>query len=129
MLELLKLMFPFLRPYLKLAIGASLCAVPIAAMKAYQAYFVKNVIDGIFDPNSTEQYAFQLGAILVGLAVINYPFRYLHYYGMRMVVDRATCDIRTAIYKKFQNLSSKYYSTAKQGHLISVINSAKLITS
>jgi len=121
MFLLLKQMFPFLRPYLKYAIAATLCAFPIAAIKAYQAYFVKNVIDGIFDPNATEQYAYQLAGTLVALALINYPFRYFHFFGMRMVVDKATCDIRAEIYKKFQNLSSSFYSDSKQGQLLSVM--------
>jgi subfamily B ATP-binding cassette protein MsbA len=121
MLQLLKTMFPFIRPYMKLAVAATLCSVPLAAIKAYQAYFVKNVIDGIFTPQATEAYAIELALILVGLAIINYPFRYLHFYGMRMVVDRATCDIRKAIYKKFQGLSTSYYSGAKQGNLLSIM--------
>jgi len=40
MIELLKLMYPYLRPYLRFAILASLCSIPLAAIKAYQAYFV-----------------------------------------------------------------------------------------
>lgn len=106
---------------MKLAVAATLCSVPLAAIKAYQAYFVKNVIDGIFTPQATEAYAIELAMILVGLGIINYPFRYLHFFGMRMVVDRATCDIRKAIYKKFQGLSTSYYSGAKQGNLLSVM--------
>lgn len=98
-----------------------MCALPISAIKAYQAYFIKNVIDGIFKPDATEEYAYQLAAILVGLALLNYPFRYLHFYGMRMVVDRATCDIRRDIYKKFQRLSSTFYSDSKQGQLLSTM--------
>lgn len=121
MLNLLKLMYPFLKPYLGYAIIATLCAFPVSAIKAYQAYFIKNVIDGIFDPAATEQYAFQLGATIIGLAVLNYPFRFFHFFGMRMVVDQATCDIRHAIYKKFQQLSAKYYGKAKQGELLSVM--------
>ena len=121
MLELFKLMFPFLRPFLRLAIIATLCSFPIAAIKAYQAYFIKDVIDGIFDPAAPESLAFKLAGIVMGLAIINYPFRYFHYFGMRMVVDRATCLIRRAIYKKFQHLSAKYFSEAKQGQLLSVM--------
>lgn len=121
MIELLKLMFPYLRPYLKLAIWAALCSIPLAGIKAYQAYFVKNVIDGIFDPNATTDYALQLAGILVGLAIINYPLRYFHFFTLRMVVDQATCDIRQDIYKKFQHLSAGYYSKAKQGNLLSIM--------
>lgn len=121
MIKLLKLMFPFIKPHLRLAIFATLCSFPIAGIKAYQAYFIKNVIDGIFDPTAPESLAFELAGIIVGLAVLNYPFRYLHYYGMRSVVDQATCNIRKKIYTKFQNLSATYYSNSKQGHLLSVM--------
>ena len=106
---------------MKLAIVATLCSIPLAAIKAYQAYFVKEIIDGIFKVDATEAYAFKLAFILVGLALINYPFRFLHFYGMRMVVDKATCDIRHAIYKKFQNLSSTFHSSSKQGNLLSIM--------
>ena len=68
-------MFPFLRPFLRLAIIATLCSFPIAAIKAYQAYFIKDVIDGIFDPAAPESLAFKLAGIVMGLAIINYPFR------------------------------------------------------
>lgn len=121
MFNLLKLIYPFVRPYMKLAIVATLCSIPLAAIKAYQAYFVKEIIDGIFKVDATEAYAFKLAFILVGLALINYPFRFLHFYGMRMVVDKATCDIRHAIYKKFQNLSSTFHSSSKQGNLLSIM--------
>ena len=121
MIELLKLMYPYLRPYLRFAILASLCSIPLAAIKAYQAYFVKNVIDGIFDPAATTEYALQLGGILVGLAVINYPLRYFHFFGLRIVVDQATCDIRQDIYTKFQHLSASHYAKTKQGNLLSVM--------
>lgn len=121
MIQLLKLMFPYLRPYLKVAVWAALCSIPLAAIKAYQAYFVKNVIDGVFDPTATTEYALQLAGILVGIAIINYPLRYFHYFTMRMVVDQATCDIRQDIYSKFQRLGASYFSKAKQGNLLSVM--------
>lgn len=79
MIALLKQMYPYIKPYLRLAIVATLCSFPIAAIKAYQAYFIKDVIDGIFDPNAPESLAFQLGGIIVGLALLNYPFRFLHF--------------------------------------------------
>ena len=114
-------MFPYIKPYLRLAILATLSSFPIAAIKAYQAYFIKDVVDGIFDPNATEELAYRLAAIVVGLAVLNYPFRYFHFYGMRSVVDQATCNIRRAIYQKFQHLSASYYSNSKQGKLLSIM--------
>lgn len=121
MITVLRQMYPFIRPQLKWAIIAALCSLPISAIKAYQAFFVKNVIDGVFNPMSTQEEAFKLAAILVGLALINYPFRFIHFYGMRTVVLKASCLIRSKVYKKLQHLSAKYFSEQKQGHLLSIM--------
>lgn len=130
MIELIKKMYPYLRPNLKLAIWATLCSLPLAAIKAYQVYFIKNVIDGIFEESATLDYSIKLGLVLVALGALNYPFRYLHFYGIRLVVDRAACYIRRDIYNKFQHLSSSFYSDAKQGSLLSImINDTMLFAS
>lgn len=121
MINVLKLILPYIRPYLKYAILCALLAIPMACIKAFQAYFIKDVIDGIFDPTATFEYAVGLAGVLVGIAVINYPIRYIHYFGIRMVVDKATCGIRHDIYKKFQNLNSKFFANSKQGELLSVM--------
>ena len=121
MIEILKKMYPYIKPYFRQAVLATLCALPIAAIKAYQAYFIKDVIDGIFSEDATLAYTLELASILIGLALLNYPFRYLHFYGMRMVVDKATCNIRRDIYRKFQFLSNSFYAKNKQGNLLSVM--------
>ncbi|MEE2671257.1 MAG: ABC transporter ATP-binding protein [Bdellovibrionota bacterium] len=127
MLQILRQMYPFLKPYLRTAIIATLCSVPLALLKAYQAYFIKDVIDGIFKPDATEAVAFELAGILIAIGIVNYPFRYWHFFGTRMVVDQAACDIRRAIYKKLQRLPASYYSDSKQGNLLSVmINDTKI---
>lgn len=120
-------MFPFLRPYMKLAVFSTLCAIPIAALKAYQAYLVKDVFDKGFSPDATTEDAMILAAIIFGIAVVNYPFRFWHFYGMRMVVDLATCRIRDRIYKKYQHLSATYFSGAKQGNLLSIMISDTIV--
>jgi subfamily B ATP-binding cassette protein MsbA len=121
MLEVLKKIYPYLKPFLKKAILAALFSIPLAAIKAYEAYFVKDVFDKGFSPDATFDQALNLAGILVGLAIINYPFRYFHFFWMRMVVDQATCLIRRDIYKKFQHLPASYFANAKQGNLLSVM--------
>lgn len=123
MLKVLKLMFPYLRPFWKEALFATVLAFPLAAIKAYEAYLVKDIFDKGFAPGSTPDDAYRLAAILVGLGIINYPLRYFHYFGLRQVVDKSTRRIRSKIYEKFQNLPAKYYSQTKQGNLISTIMS------
>ncbi len=123
MLKLLKLMFPYLRPFWKEAIFASILSFPLAAIKAYEAYLVKDIFDKGFSPNSTSDEARNLALILIGLGILNYPLRYYHYFGLRQVVDKSTRLIRSKIYQKFQLLPAKFYSQSKQGNLISTIMS------
>jgi ATP-binding cassette, subfamily B, bacterial MsbA len=121
MLNVLRLMFPYLRPFWKQAVFAAVLAFPLSAIKAYEAYLVKDIFDKGFSPDSTFEDARNLALILVGLGILNYPLRYYHYFGLRQVVDQSTRLIRSAIYKKFQVLPAKYYSQQKQGTLVSTI--------
>lgn len=123
MLNVLKLMFPYIRPFWKQAVFAALLAIPLSAIKAYEAYLVKDIFDKGFSPNSTFEDARNLALILIGLGILNYPLRYYHYFGLRQVVDKSTRAIRSKIYQKFQVLPAKYYSQQKQGTLISTIMS------
>lgn len=123
MLHVLKLMFPYLRPFWKEALFASLLALPLAGIKAYEAYLVKDIFDKGFSAESSFADAFRLAMILVGLGIINYPLRYFHYFILRQAVDKVTRLMRSKIYSKFQNLPAKYFSQQKQGNLISTIMS------
>ncbi len=114
-------MFPYLRPFWKEAVLASLLALPLSAIKAYEAFLVKDVFDKGFAPGSDFSVARNLALIIIGLGIINYPLRYFHYYGLRMIVDKSTRLIRAKIYGKFQHLPAAYFSQQKQGNLISTI--------
>lgn len=121
MLKVLRLMFPYLRPFWKEAVLASLLALPLSAIKAYEAFLVKDVFDKGFAPGSDFTVARNLAFIIIGLGILNYPLRYFHYYGLRMIVDKSTRLIRAKIYGKFQHLPAAYFSQQKQGNLISTI--------
>ena len=127
MIQVLKLMVPYLRPFWKQAFFAVLLAMPLAILKSYQAYLVKDIFDKGFSPNSTADDAFFLAMILVALGVVNYPLRYFHYFGLRMIVDRCTCLIRTRLFDKFQKLPAHYFSQNKQGNLVSVMMSDTIV--
>jgi len=121
MKKLIQQIWPYIKPYKKEAIIAALCLIPVSASKAYIAYFIKNVIDGVFNPDATLDYAIELALIVIAVTAVSYPFRYIHNFGIRMVVDKALCDIRRDIYKKYQALPSSYFADAKQGKLLAVM--------
>jgi len=129
MISVLKLMFPYLRPFWKEAVLATLLAFPLAAIKAYEAFLVKDIFDKGFAAGSSSDDARNLAFLLVGLGIINFPLRYYHYFGLRQVVDKSTRLIRSKIYDKFQLLPAKYYSQQKQGNLISTIMSDTMVFS
>lgn len=114
-------MFPYLRPYWKEALLATFLALPLAGIKAYEAYLVKDIFDKGFAAGSTSSDAMNLALLLIGLGILNYPLRFFHYYGLRQVVDKSTRLIRSKIFDKFQMLPVKYFSQQKQGNLISTI--------
>ena len=129
MLNVLKLMFPYLRPFWKQALLAALLALPLSAIKAYEAYLVKDIFDKGFSAGSTFEDARNLALILVGLGLLNFPLRYFHYFGLRQIVDHSTRRIRSKIYQKFQLLPAKYFAQQKTGTLISTIMSDTLVFS
>jgi subfamily B ATP-binding cassette protein MsbA len=129
MFQVLKLMFPYLRPFWKKAVFASLLSLPLAGIKAYEAYLVKDIFDKGFSANSSFNDALYLACFLIGLGIINYPLRYFHYFGLRQIVDLSTRLIRSKIYRKFHFLPASFYSQHKQGNLISTIMNDTMVFS
>jgi subfamily B ATP-binding cassette protein MsbA len=127
MIEVLKLMIPYLRPFWKQALVAIILAIPLAALKAYEAYLVKDIFDKGFSPNSTSDQAWMLAGLLILLALINYPLRYFHFYILRSIVDQTTCMIREKLFFHFQKMPMAYFSQKKQGHFISVLMSDTMV--
>jgi len=114
-------MFPYLRPFWKEALVCTILAFPLAGIKAYEAYLVKDIFDKGFAAGSPREDAIKLALLLISLGILNYPLRYFHYYGLRQVVDKSTRLVRSKIYEKFQHLPASYFATAKQGNLISTV--------
>jgi subfamily B ATP-binding cassette protein MsbA len=126
MLYVFRLMIPYLRPFWKQALAATLLALPLAALKAFEAWLVKDIFDKGFAAEATSEQAWMLAGILVAAGVINYPLRFFHYYGLRMVVDKCVCHIRVKLFEKFQRLPAAHYAEAKQGTMLAVLMSDTL---
>ena len=129
MINVLKSMFPYLRPYWKQVLLATILALPLAGIKAYEAYLVKDIFDKGFAAGSSSEDARNLALLIIGLGIVNYPLRYFHYFTLRQVVDKSTRKIRSNMYSKFQALPSSFYSSTKQGSLISNIMNDTMVFS
>lgn len=120
MFKVLKLIFPYVKPYWKEALFCTFLALPLSGIKAYEAYLVKDIFDKGFSPDSTFEEARNLAILLVALMILNYPLRYFHYFGLRQVVDKTSRKIQSVMFKKFQRLPASFFATQKQGNLISI---------
>ncbi len=119
MFEQLKRIWPYVEKYKSRAILAFLCSIPLAAIKAYQAYLVKPIFDKGFGQGASFDDALKLAGVIFALALINYPFRFFHFYGMKTTMENITYELRKLIYKKLHNVPVSYYSDQKTGEMLS----------
>lgn len=119
MFYIIRIMLPYLKPHWKGAVFCTLLALPLSAIKAYEAYLVKDIFDKGFSPDSTFEEARNLALILIGLGILNYPLRFFHYFGLRQLVDQISRSIQSILFGKFQRLPASFYAQQKQGNLVS----------
>lgn len=121
MKELLKFLYPYIRPYKSKIVSSILLSFVLAGIKGAQAYLVKPIFDKGLSPDSSFEESVIFALILLGLGLLNFPARFFHFYWIRYVVDRATCELRSEVYKKLQRLPLSFFNANKQGNLISNI--------
>jgi ATP-binding cassette, subfamily B, bacterial MsbA len=109
----------YVTPYKSKIIGSVFLSVILALLKTAQAYLVKPIFDKGLSSSSSLDETLIFAGILLGIMVINFPCRFFHFYWIRYVVDRATCNVRSEMFKKVQKLPTSFYSENKQGVLIS----------
>ena len=127
--HLVKVLWPYIKPHWKKGLGALFFAVVLAALKWAQAALVKPVFDkGLSDKGSTEE-VLALAGLLVLIMVVNFPARFFHFYWIRYIVDKATCEVRSKMYEKIQRLPIAYFNQNKLGILTSnIINDTQIFS-
>jgi subfamily B ATP-binding cassette protein MsbA len=119
--QLLKNLYPYIKEHKARALGSVFFAFVLAGIKLSEARLVQPIFDKGLSKDATFEETIYLVFILLGLGLVNFPARFLHFYWIRYVVDRATCRVREDIFKKLMNLPMSFYSESKQGSLISSI--------
>jgi subfamily B ATP-binding cassette protein MsbA len=110
-----------------MAILAVALALPLAAIKGLEVWMVKHIVNSLTQKTSYRDALYFAGALL-GLGILNYPCRFFHFYLSRFVVDRVTCDLREAFYKKLQRLPMSFFNQQKSGNIVShILNDSQLL--
>ncbi|MCB9092611.1 MAG: ABC transporter ATP-binding protein [Halobacteriovoraceae bacterium] len=120
MFDVLKKLYPYAKPFWNSFIVASLCAIPMASIQGFQAYYVKEIFDKGLSPGSTTEDILGKCGVLLGLHLVLYPFRFYHHYTLRLIVEKVVCRMREELFKKFQSLPLSFYDKSKKGDLLSV---------
>ena len=113
----LRLLLPFLRPYLLRAAGAATALIAAAALTLAVGQGLKHIIDDGFSggPGALNQAALVMGAIVAGLGVATS----LRYYLVTWLGERVAADLRGAVFDHPTRLDAGFYDTARTGDLMS----------
>lgn len=122
-------LWPYLSDHKAKIWGSILLSIVLAAIGGLQVKLVQPLVDSALQQGRPFEDALYFALLLMGLGLINFPCRFFHFYWIRFVVDRATCNVRTDIFRKFQNLPTSFFAKSKQGSLISnVVNDTQIFS-
>ena len=114
-------LLPWTRPYLKWLIITFLMAIPLSFIKGYQTYLLKDLFDQGFGTNAPFSDALKLSITLVVLQLVNYPFRFFHFYWIKVISEKVASDIRATLYEKLMKVPLDFYQKHKQGEILSLL--------
>jgi len=120
-------LWPYIKPYKKMAIASFLLSFVLAALTGAQVKLIKPIFDqGLSGKSTLNEILFLAGALLI-LGIANFPARFYHFYWMRLVGEKMNADLRTSIFAKLQKLPTSFYNQNKQGRMLStMLNDAEL---
>lgn len=125
--KLIKQLWPYLKPYKKLAIASFLLTFVLAALAGAQVKLVKPIFDKGLSGDSTLNEVLTLAGLLLFIGILNFPARYYHFYWMRFVGEKMNSDIRARLFSKLQRLPTSFYNQNKQGRMLStILNDAEI---
>jgi len=107
----------YLKPYSGLILASAALAIPLSALRAAPAPLVQRFIDDLASRNASQIALFP--ALFIGLYLVNFVVRVLHYYLLRIVVVRVNQRIKNDLYQHVMGLSADYFTQQSTGTLIS----------
>jgi ATP-binding cassette, subfamily B, bacterial MsbA len=120
-------LWPFLKPYKKMALASFLLSFVLAGLLGAQLRLVKPIFDKGLSGQAPVGEILTLSGLLLLLGILNFPARFYHFYWIRYVGERMNSDLRTTLFSKLQRLPTSFYNQNKQGRMIStVLNDAEI---
>ena len=112
--DLIKKLYPYIIPYKGKIFGTVLFSFAPALIGGAQVRLVRPIFDQGLNPSATKEEIIILAGMLLGLGLLHFPCRFLHFYWLRFIVDRAVCTVREELFYKTQKLPTSFFSKSKQ---------------
>jgi subfamily B ATP-binding cassette protein MsbA len=118
---------PYLKPQMGLLLGSLALAIPLSAIRTAPAPMVQKLVDNL-KPGNDASLLWQFSALFIGLYLVNFVIRFLHYYFMRIVVVRTNQALKNDLFGHLMGLSADYFTSQSTGSLISrVANDTQMV--
>ena len=113
----LRLLLPFLRPYLCRAAGAAVALLLAAGLTLAVGQGLRHIIDDGFSGGVE---ALNRSAMVMGVIVVTLGFATsCRYYLVTWLGERVAADLRRAVFDHLTRLDAQYFETARTGDLMS----------
>ena len=109
-----KRFLPFVKPYWFLAILGMLLTIPVGALDAVVAYFLKPFMDNVMVARKGD-FADYVPYIIVGFTIIQGLCVYFAAWVNGYVGIKITWDIRTRLFDKLTQMNCRYFEQTESG--------------
>ena len=109
-----KKFWPFLKPYLFLTILGILLTIPVGALEAAVASFLKPFMDNVMVDKDTE-FAYKVPFIIIGFTIVQGICIYTSNIVNSYVGSRIATNLKLALYKKLINNDSAFFDKNTSG--------------
>lgn len=109
--------WPFLKPYTFWAIVGLLLTIPVGALDAVVASFLKPFMDKVM-VSQDKTFAYYVPLFIIGFSLAQGIFLYCSAYVNSYVGSRIAMDVKVKLYKKLTNMNTSFYDANNSGSVI-----------
>ncbi len=109
--------WPFLKPYAWIAALGLLLTIPVGALDAVVASFLKPFMDKVM-VSQDKSFAYYVPLFIIGFSVAQGLFLYCSAYVNSYVGNRIAMDVKLKLYNKLINMNTSFYNANNSGSVI-----------
>ncbi len=109
--------WPFLKPYAWIAVLGLLLTIPVGALDAVVASFLKPFMDKVM-VSQDKSFAYYVPLFIIGFSLAQGLFLYCSAYVNSYVGNRIAMDVKLKLYKKLINMNTAFYNANNSGSVI-----------